>query len=86
MNIMRDVIKVQDKKFENQSINSLIAIKHIEDNIEEMEQDNNIHLKETLIIKSKAHTNEHDIHGIQKEVEKRSLKLNTGNGKLDGAS
>ena len=50
---MRDVIKVQDKKFENQSINSLIAIKHIEDNIEEMEQDNNIHLKETLIIKSK---------------------------------
>ena len=68
---MRDVIKVQDKKFENQSINSLIAIKHIEDNIEEMEQDNNIHLKETLIIKSKAHTNEYDIRRIQREVEKQ---------------
>ena len=52
---MRDSIKARDKKIENQSINSSIAIKNIEDNIEEIEQDNNNYLKETLINKNKAH-------------------------------
>ena len=41
-----------------------------------MEQYNKEHLKETLKIKSKAHANELDIRGIQREVEKYSLKLN----------
>ena len=44
-----------------------------------MEQDNKNHLKETLNIKSKAHANEFEIRGIQREVEKHSLKQNTGN-------
>ena len=82
---MRDSIKARDKKIENQSINSSIAIKNIEDNIEEIEQDNNNYLKETLINKNKAHAQEYDNRGIQREVEKHSLKLNTGNGKLGGA-
>ena len=84
MNIMRDNIKAQDKKIENESINSSTAIKYIEDNMEEMEQYNKDHLKETLKIKSKAHANEYDIRGIQREVEKYSLKLNASNGKLGG--
>ena len=37
--------------------------------MEEMEQHNKEHLKETLKIKSKAHANELDIRGIQREVE-----------------
>ena len=48
-----------------------------------MEQDNKNHLKETLNIKSKAHANEFEIRGIQREVEKHSLKQNTGNWKLN---
>ena len=85
MNIMWDNIKAQDKKIENESINSSTAIKFIEDNMEEMEQYNKDHLKETLKIKSKAHANECDIRVIQRDVEKHSLKLNTSNGKLGGA-
>ena len=85
MNIMRDSIKAQDKNIENQSINSSISIKNIENDIEEMEQDNKIHLNETLIIKSKIDTNEYDIRGIQREVEKHSLKPNSSNRKLGGA-
>ena len=49
-----------------------------------MEQDNKNHLKETLNIDSKAHVNEYNIHGIQREVEKHPLKLNAGNRKLGG--
>ena len=82
---MRGNVKAQDKKIENQSINFSNAIKNIEDNIEEMEQDNKNHLKETLNIGSKAHVNEYDIHEIQREVEKHSLKLNAGNEKLGWA-
>ena len=37
-----------------------------------------------LKIKSKAHANELDIRGIQREVEKHSLKLNASNGKQGG--
>ena len=61
MNIMRDIIKARDKNIENQSINSSIAVKNIEDNIEEIEQDNKNRLKEIRTIKSKAHANEYDI-------------------------
>ena len=42
-------------------------------------------MKETLKMKSKAHANECDIRGIQREVEKHSLKLSVSNGKLGGA-
>ena len=55
---------------------------NIEDIIEEMEQDNKNHLKKKINIKSKAHANEYDIRGIQREVENLSLKLNSGNVKL----
>ena len=34
MSIMRDNIKAQDKKIENESINSSTAIKYIKDNME----------------------------------------------------
>ena len=37
MNVIRDNIKAQDKKIENESINSSTAIKYVEDNMEEME-------------------------------------------------
>ena len=50
-----------------------------------MEQYNKEHLKETLKIKSKAHTNDLDIRWIQREVETHSLKLNASNGKQGGA-
>ena len=63
---MRGNVKAQDKKIENQSINFSNAIKNIEDNIEEMEQDNKNHLKEKLNIDSKSHVNEYDIHEIQR--------------------
>ena len=79
---MRDNIKAQDKKIENKSVNSSITIKYVEDNMEEMEQYNKDHLKETLKIKSKAHANECDIRRIQREVEKHSLKLKTSNGNV----
>ena len=82
---MRDNIKAQDKKIENESINSSTAIKYVEDNMEEMEQYNKENQQETLKIKSKTHTNELDIRGIQREVEKHSLKLNASNGKQGGA-
>ena len=42
-------------------------------------------MKETLKIKSKAHANECGIRGIQREVEKYSLKLSASNRKLGGA-
>ena len=58
---------------------------NIEDIIEEMEQDNKNHLKKTLNIMSKAHANEYDIRGIQREIVNHSLKLNAGNVKLGGA-
>ena len=66
MNVIRGNVKAQDKKIENQSINFSIAIKNIEDNIKEMEQDNKNHLKEKLNIDSKAHVNEYEIHEIQR--------------------
>ena len=50
-----------------------------------MELYNKDHLKETLKIKSKVHTNECGIREIQEKVRKNSLKLNTSNGKLGGA-
>ena len=36
-------------------------------------------------MKSKSHANECDIRGIKREVEKHSLKLNSGNEKLGWA-
>ena len=65
---MWDNIKAQDKKIENESVNSSTAIKYVEDNMEEIEQHAKEHLKEILKIKSKAHVNELDIRGIQREV------------------
>ena len=81
---MRDNIKAQDKKIENESVNSSTAIKCVEDILEEIEQHTKEHLKETLKIKSKAHSNKLDIRGIQREVEKHSLTLNASNGKQGG--
>ena len=40
MNVIRDNTKTQNKKIENESINSSTAIKYVEDNMEEMEQYN----------------------------------------------
>ena len=38
MNVMRDNIKTQDKKIENESINPSTAIKYVEEDMEKMEQ------------------------------------------------
>ena len=84
-NVMRDNVRKQDKKIENKSIISSIVVKDIEDNIDQLEHDNKSHLKATFKIKTKAHDNEYEIRGIKKEIEKHSLKLNTGNEKLGGA-
>ena len=83
MNAMRDEIKAQNKKIENESINLSTAIKYIEDNMEEMEQYNKEHMKKTLKIKSKTHTHELDIIGIQREVNEYSLKLNANLEKVN---
>ena len=48
MNVIRDNIKVQDKKIENESINSPTAIKYIEDNMKKIAQHNKEHFKETF--------------------------------------
>ena len=84
MNEMRDDFKKQDKNIESQSIKSSIAIKELEDNVEQLEHDNKHYLKETLRIKTKAHDNEYEIYGLKNKVEKHSLKLNASNGTSGG--
>ena len=69
MNIMRDNIKAQDKKIENESFNTSTAIKYVEDNIDEIEQHAKEHLKETLKIKSKVHANELDIREFREKLK-----------------
>ena len=75
MKVMRDNVKARDKKFENESVNSFTAIIYVDDNMEEIEQRTEDLLKETLKIKSKAHANELDIRGIQREVEQKFAQI-----------
>ena len=75
MKVMRDNVKARDKKFENESVNSFTTIIYVDDNMEEIKQRTEDLLKETLKIKSKAHANELDIRGIQREVEQKFAQI-----------
>ena len=82
---MKDLIKEQNKKNEDRVIQSTIENKELREDIEALEQNYKINLKETLNIKQKAHDNVFEIRGLQKTMEKYSLKLNDSNGQRGGA-
>jgi len=55
---MKDLIKEQDKKNEDRSIKTSIENKELREDIEALEQDYEINLKETLKIKQTTYSNE----------------------------
>ena len=82
---MKDLIKDQNKKNEDRAIQSKIENRELKEDIEALEQDYKVNLKETLNLKQKTHDNGFDIRGLQKTMEKHSLKLNASNGQKGGA-
>ena len=82
---MKYLIKEQNKKNEDRAIQSTIENKELKEDIEALEQDYKVNLKETLNLKQKALDNGFEIRGLQKTMEKHSLKLNASNGQRRGA-
>ena len=84
MNDMKELIKKEAKKSEDRAIQHSIDDREMKDEIDAINKEYKFNVKQILETKQKTNDNSFEIRGLQKTMEKHSLKLNASNGQKGG--